>query len=120
MKRQFSTIKSHSLLNHFMRLAIVLVFLSLAVGATAGNSWTATYKVNVKLYPNSTGKGKVYLNSNAQKTVSNTEASDQIQETGINNSSTSYSFTKFITSREYLLACYYNNHYFFCMISFFY
>ena len=93
MKRQFSTIKSHSLLNHFMRLAIVLVFLSLAVGATAGNSWTATYKVNVKLYPNSTGKGKVYLNSNAQKTVSNTEASDQIQETGINKSSTSYSFT---------------------------
>ena len=92
MKRQFSTIKSHSLLNHFMRLAIVLVFLSLAVGATAGNSWDATYKVSVKLHPNSTGKGKVYLNSNAQKTVSNTETQDQIQES-VSSSNTSHSFT---------------------------
>ena len=87
MKRQFSTIKSHSLLNHFMRLAIVLVFLSLAVGATAGNSWDATYKVYVKLLPNSTGKGKVYLNDRSKITVSETEKSDQISQNTSNNNS---------------------------------
>ena len=99
MKRQFSTIKSHSLLNHFMRLAIVLVFLSLAVAATA-NTWDATYKVNVKLYPNSTGKGKVYLNDRSKKTVSENAISDQIQKTGISNNTDSHEFSNVYITAE--------------------
>ena len=76
MKNYLTNLFNSPVFRHVQRLAVVCLFLSIAASTFAG--WTATYKANVTLLPNSTGKGKVYLNSNDPKTVSNTETSDQI------------------------------------------
>ena len=90
MKRQFSTIMSHSLLNHFMRLAIVLVFISLAVGATAGNSWEARYRAHMKIHSQSTGTGKVYISTSSTATIYNTNSSQQRDHYTINKNDDRY------------------------------
>lgn len=71
MKNYLTNLFNSPVFRHVQRLAVACLFLSIAASTFAG--WTATYQANVKLYPNASGKGKVYLESNDQKTVSNVE-----------------------------------------------
>ena len=73
MKSVFSQIFKSLLLNHVMRLAIVVVCLSYSAAA-AGGTWTPTWKPKADFCTGSTGCGSVYVS-----TTSSTPTAEQWQ-----------------------------------------
>ena len=70
----FSQIFKSLLLNHVMRLAIVVVCLSYSAAAAAAGSWTPTWKPKADFCTGSTGCGLVYVS-----TTSSTPTAEQWQ-----------------------------------------